>query len=40
MPPSLKLMDSGLMVKFVPDQGEMQKRIDFGKTIAKRIRGT
>lgn len=33
----VEVIDSGLTVKFVPDKGEIQKCIDFGKTIAKRI---
>lgn len=36
----IELVDSALTVKFVPDKDEIQKCIDFGKTIAKRIHGT
>ena len=36
----IEVVDSGLTVKFVPDKDEIQKCIDFGKTIAKRIYGT
>ena len=38
--PSLRLIDSGLALDFVPDKDEIQKCIDFGKIIAKRIHET
>jgi len=40
MPPSFRLMDSGLALKFVPDKDEIEKCIDFGKIIAKSIHET
>jgi len=38
MPPSFRLIDSSLAFKFVPDRDEIQKFIEFGKTIASRIK--
>jgi flavorubredoxin len=34
----MEVMESSLAFKFVPDKDEIQKCIDFGKTIAKRIK--
>jgi flavorubredoxin len=34
----IELIDSKLAFKFVPDEGEIQKCVDFGREIAARIK--